>query len=442
VSELEAEGVDLSLYNTVMNARDVPAVVQGLGYNEYNIYGISYGTRLALEVMRTIPEGVRSVVLDSVVPMNVRLYDELLGPHQDAIDALVQQCAEDPDCAEAYPDFGQQVADVAADLRDNPIPGGRGSLTVTEDLFLPLFQGRNLAATFADVTDYLPRITAELAERQTTTLDHYVAQADAGDISPLRRIFRATVDLDADEWALAQTALQAAELIESAQELATTALTQLETDLRTGPAGAGIAAEFSAGLEEAASHATDDAARTALLSALMALQEGEQTRERLADMVRSQVLPPQQTRLLNLVEAMTEAEVSQAYERIIARDEVLAGTFLSNFHQFIYACQEDVPWNSPEGAAAFNETARYPFLLDPENLRAVDTIYAACAAFEQSLPRPDFHESVVSDLPVMVLSGQADIQTSWHWGPLAAETLPNAQTFIFPAAGHGVMQFS
>lgn len=121
---------------------------------------------------------------------------------------------------------------------------------------------------------------------------------------------------------------------------------------------------------------------------------------------------------------------------------MLAGTFLSNFHQFIYACQEDVPWNSPEGAAAFNETVRYPFLLDPENLRAIDTLYAACAAFEPTLPRPDFHEPVVSDLPVMVLSGQADIQTSWHWGPLAAETLPHAQTFVFPAAGHGVVQFS
>jgi pimeloyl-ACP methyl ester carboxylesterase len=309
VSELEGEGVDLSFYNTVMNARDVRAVVEGLGYDDYNIYGISYGTRLALEVMRTIPEGVRSVVLDSVVPMNVRLYDELLGQHQDAIDALVQQCAEDPDCAEAYPDFGTQIAEVAADLRDNPIPRGRGSLTVTEDLFLPLFQGRNLAATFVDVTNYPPRITAELAERETTALDHYVSQADAGDISPLRRIFRATVDLDADERVLAQTALQAAGLIESAQELATTALTQLETDLRTGATGAGLAAEFSAGLEAAAEQATDDATRTAMLSAVLALQEGEQTRERLADMVRSHVLPPQHTRLLNFVDAMTETEI-------------------------------------------------------------------------------------------------------------------------------------
>lgn len=42
----------------------------------------------------------------------------------------------------------------------------------------------------------------------------------------------------------------------------------------------------------------------------------------------------------------------------------------------------------------------------------------------------------------MLLSRQADIQTSWHWEPLAAETLPNAQTFVFPAAGHGVLQFS
>ena len=439
VAELEDRGVDLSLYNTVMNAHDVRAVVQGLGYDDYNIYGISYGTRLALEVMRTNPEGVRSVTLDSVAPATVRLYDELLGPHQDMLDAIVAQCADDPDCAEAYPDFGGQISQVVADLRESPIPGGRGTVAVTADLYLPLLQGRNLAGLFGDVTEYLPRITSELARRETTALDRYVALAEEKRISPMRRIFRATVDLDPDEQALAISAFQAADLIEAAVELAHTAVSQLESDLR---GASSIAGEFSAGLEAAFDAMPNDGARTGMLGDLLSLQHGAQTRERLLELISDHLLPTDQSRLSNLVSAMTEKELSEAYARIIERDDVFAGAFLTYFNQMTYACQEDVPWNSREGAAAFNETVRYPFLLEPANLRAIETIYAACEAFDPHLPRPDFHEPVSSDVPVMVLSGLADTQTSWRWGPKAAETLTNAQTFVFPGAGHGAFQFS
>jgi hypothetical protein len=65
-AELKEEGRDLSAYNTVQNARDVQAIMQTPGYPEYNIYGVSYDTKLALEVMRSAPEGLRSVVIDSV----------------------------------------------------------------------------------------------------------------------------------------------------------------------------------------------------------------------------------------------------------------------------------------------------------------------------------------------------------------------------------------
>jgi hypothetical protein len=44
----------------------VQAIMQTPGYPEYNIYGVSYDTKLALEVMRSAPEGLRSVVIDSV----------------------------------------------------------------------------------------------------------------------------------------------------------------------------------------------------------------------------------------------------------------------------------------------------------------------------------------------------------------------------------------
>ena len=65
---LAGEGVDFGAYNSAASASDVADVMSALGYGDYSIYGISYGTRLALTVMRDHPEHVRSVVLDSTLP--------------------------------------------------------------------------------------------------------------------------------------------------------------------------------------------------------------------------------------------------------------------------------------------------------------------------------------------------------------------------------------
>jgi pimeloyl-ACP methyl ester carboxylesterase len=61
-----------------------PALSQS-GYGDYDIYGISYGTKLALEVMRSAPEGVRSVVIDGVFPPNARAYDTNILPVQEGL---------------------------------------------------------------------------------------------------------------------------------------------------------------------------------------------------------------------------------------------------------------------------------------------------------------------------------------------------------------------
>ncbi len=93
LDELAAAGADLSKINTEQNARDVQAVMRALGYPVFNVYGISYGTKLGLEVMRTAPEGLRAVVLDSVAPPHVPTYDTLALPHAESIEAIFTLCA-------------------------------------------------------------------------------------------------------------------------------------------------------------------------------------------------------------------------------------------------------------------------------------------------------------------------------------------------------------
>jgi pimeloyl-ACP methyl ester carboxylesterase len=66
--KLTAAGADLSAYNSTESAADVADLRKVLGYAAWNIYGTSYGSYLAQTIMRDHPAGIRSVVLDSVLP--------------------------------------------------------------------------------------------------------------------------------------------------------------------------------------------------------------------------------------------------------------------------------------------------------------------------------------------------------------------------------------
>ena len=50
-----------------------PMVVEALGYDEYNIYGVSYGTLVAQHLVRGYPEGIRSVALNAVMTPGSRM---------------------------------------------------------------------------------------------------------------------------------------------------------------------------------------------------------------------------------------------------------------------------------------------------------------------------------------------------------------------------------
>ena len=66
-----AAGIDLSAYNTIENARDVRALREALGLEQWNVWGISYGSHLGQMLLREDPDGVRAIVLDAIVPNNI-----------------------------------------------------------------------------------------------------------------------------------------------------------------------------------------------------------------------------------------------------------------------------------------------------------------------------------------------------------------------------------
>ena len=135
---LLAQGIDLGQYNSVANAADAEDLRRALGYQQVNYYGTSYSTRLALTLMRYHPEGIRSVILDSVFPPQVAYPSEAIVSFSGALERVFQSCAADEVCRGKYPDLEETFFQVVDRLRAEPgeISGASGVVVIDEGVFL------------------------------------------------------------------------------------------------------------------------------------------------------------------------------------------------------------------------------------------------------------------------------------------------------------------
>jgi len=118
---LIAEGKDLSAYNSAASAADLNDLRLALGYEKLNLYAVSYGTRLALTVMRDYPNSVRSAVLDSAYPLQVNLYTALAPNADRAFNIFFNRCAADSNCNATYPDLRNVLYQLVDQLNAYPV---------------------------------------------------------------------------------------------------------------------------------------------------------------------------------------------------------------------------------------------------------------------------------------------------------------------------------
>lgn len=118
---LEVNGVNLNSYTTVESAADLKDILNLLGYEKANLYGASYGTRLALVTMRNHPEIVKTAILDSVVPVEANVFRQYPESVDSALSQLFVTCAVDIKCNSAYPDLHTVFWDLVKELNANPV---------------------------------------------------------------------------------------------------------------------------------------------------------------------------------------------------------------------------------------------------------------------------------------------------------------------------------
>jgi len=142
-NDLLDQGINLAAYNSAANAADVRDLRIALGYEQVNLYGISYGTRLALTVMRDTSDGIRSVIIDSVYPPQVNLYSQTPANAARAFEMVFADCAAEADCNRTYPDLERTFYRVIDELNANPqrVTLSHGSVTIDGDNFMDLIFG-------------------------------------------------------------------------------------------------------------------------------------------------------------------------------------------------------------------------------------------------------------------------------------------------------------
>lgn len=119
--QLQQRGMPLAELGTAYNAADVHDLMQLLGYAQWNLLGVSYGTRLAFEVQRQYPDKVRSLSLDSVYPPGQHLLEAWPELLQGSLNRLFAFCKADSRCALENGELDVRYQRLLTQLREQPL---------------------------------------------------------------------------------------------------------------------------------------------------------------------------------------------------------------------------------------------------------------------------------------------------------------------------------
>lgn len=174
---------DLAAYTTSHAVRDLEAIRALLGYESFNLYAASYGTRVAQHFARRYPERVRSMVLDGVVAPQTVLGPKISLDAQAALEGIWDRCHNDESCRKTFGDMRQKTADLQARLKQKAepvqIPNPRTAVMESFN-----FGPEQLAAVLR-FGSYDPNVAA--------MLPLVVSEAASGNLRPVSTLFLLTV---------------------------------------------------------------------------------------------------------------------------------------------------------------------------------------------------------------------------------------------------------
>ena len=190
--KLRRDRVNLSAYNSVASAADIEDLRRLLGYEKWNLYGISYSTRLMLTVMRYYPDGVRSVLLDSVLPPSVNYDETSVDGVVRSLNLILSGCKADAECNAAYPDLEKQFYSLVERLDAKPVLVDFKDAK-TEGTTKLLLDGNDVVNGVYDALE---------AGYKLASLPSLISRAEQGDSQALETLAKTKLDVSSFAWGM------------------------------------------------------------------------------------------------------------------------------------------------------------------------------------------------------------------------------------------------
>jgi len=138
---------DLTKYTTEIAVDDLEEIRQYLGYGPINLYGTSYGSRVAQVYMRRYPNSIRAVAMKGIVPASMAMPETHAAAGEDAWQSLVARCRKNSACNDRYPLVAVAFRELLNKLESNPVMALPASpqrrevrITVSRGLFAEAFR--------------------------------------------------------------------------------------------------------------------------------------------------------------------------------------------------------------------------------------------------------------------------------------------------------------
>ncbi len=162
-------------------AADVVALAQALGYEQWVVWGFSYGGRVAQEVLQQDPDGVAALVLDSPLTAAPVGPAAKIANDKASTATLDAACAAQPTCSSVTPDLSASIDAAIAQADAHPYTAHPTATDGTNVSVLmtgqEVLRAKVIVSADASSVSLLPAAATSIAAGETSTLDLIAASA-------------------------------------------------------------------------------------------------------------------------------------------------------------------------------------------------------------------------------------------------------------------------
>lgn len=115
------DGIPIDQLSTLHSAADARDLMDTLGFPLWNLHGVSYGTRLAIVIEQKNPGRIKSMLLDSVYPIQKHFFREWPTLLNDSLDKIFSYCDHHAACKQEYGNIETRFWETMAQLKENPL---------------------------------------------------------------------------------------------------------------------------------------------------------------------------------------------------------------------------------------------------------------------------------------------------------------------------------